>query len=213
MTLKVLVADDHRLMVDGVRAALEVADGIEVVGEAYSGAEVIPLVHQTSPDLVLLDLRMPDLDGMSCLDRLRKHYPEVKVVVLSVYSDREHIESALRHGACGYIVKNVNPIDLPSAIRQAYEGTVYHPVGPADGDGSPTRVVGLTEREVVILKAVGRGLSNHAIGKELWVTEQTVKFHLTNIYRKLDVNNRTTAAREAFRLGIAQSPAVDLATS
>jgi DNA-binding NarL/FixJ family response regulator len=211
VTLRVLIADDHRLMVDGVRAALEAADGIEVVAEAYSGADVLPLVHQTRPDLVLLDLRMPELDGLTCLERLQKQYPDVKVIVLSVYNDREHIERALKRGACGYIVKSVNPIDLPSAIRQAFEGSVFHAVGIGEADGdNATRDAGLTEREVVILKAVGRGLSNHAIGKELWVTEQTVKFHLTNIYRKLGVGNRTEAANYAFRHGLVET-AVDRA--
>jgi DNA-binding NarL/FixJ family response regulator len=207
MAVRVLIADDHRLMLDGIRRALEAAGDIEIVGEAHRGSQVLPLIGQTQPDLVLLDLRMPELDGLTCLDRIRQRYPNVKVVVLSVFSDTDHIESALRRGACGYIVKSVNPLDLPSAIRQAVDGTVYHAVGlPEVNEESTAKAAGLTDREIAILKAVARGLSNQQAGKELWVTEQTVKFHLTNIYRKLGVGNRTEAARYAYQNGLVESP-------
>jgi DNA-binding NarL/FixJ family response regulator len=210
--MRVLIADDHRLMLEGVRRALEGIDEIEIVGQAHTGSQVLPLVGRTNPDVVLLDIRMPQLDGLSCLDLIRKRYPKVKVVVLSVFSDPEHIQAALKRGASGYVVKSVNPEDLPSAIRQAVEGTVYHAVGlPEVSDESSAKEAGLTEREIAILKAVARGLSNQAIGKELWVTEQTVKFHLTNIYRKLGVANRTEAARYAYQHGLVQSPAFEYA--
>lgn len=205
--MRVLIADDHRLMLEGVRRVLEAHDDITIVGEAHLGTQVVPLVQRTSPDVVLLDLRMPQLDGFAVLDQLRRRHPEVKVVVLSVYSDPEHIESALKRGASGYIVKTVSPTDLPSAIRQIVEETVYHPFGlpDADEDEAGAKAAGLTKREIAILKAVARGLSNQQIGKELWVTEQTVKFHLTNIYRKLGVANRTEAARYAYQHGLVES--------
>jgi DNA-binding NarL/FixJ family response regulator len=210
--MRVLIADDHRLMLEGVRRALEGIDEIEIVGQAHTGSQVLPLVGRTNPDVVLLDIRMPQLDGLTCLDLIKKRYPKVKVVVLSVFSDPEHIQAALKRGASGYVVKSVNPEDLPSAIRQAVEGTVYHAVGlPEVSDESSAKEAGLTEREIAILKAVARGLSNQAIGKELWVTEQTVKFHLTNIYRKLGVANRTEAARYAYQHGLVQSPAFEYA--
>jgi DNA-binding NarL/FixJ family response regulator len=205
--MKVLIADDHRLMVEGIRRALEPAGDIEIVGEAATGSQVLPLVRRLSPDVVLLDMRMPLMDGLQCLDAIRKNCPKVKVIVLSVFSDSEHIQAAFRHGACGYIVKSVNPIDLPSAIRQAVDGTVFHAIGLPDSTAeSVGKANGLTERELAILKAVARGLSNSAIGKELWVTEQTVKFHLTNIYRKLDLANRTEAAKYAYDHGLIVSP-------
>jgi DNA-binding NarL/FixJ family response regulator len=204
--LAVVIADDHPLILQGIRRALEAAEEIEVVGEAQSGPEVVPLVRQTSPDVVLLDMRMPQLDGLGCLDRLREQCPGVKVVMLSMFSEPEYVERALRRGAAGYIVKSVNPLDLPSAIRQICEGTVYHAFGlPPEDQESTGKAAGLTEREIAILKAVARGLSNQAIGKELWVTEQTVKFHLTNIYRKLGVANRTEAARYAFQHGVVET--------
>jgi DNA-binding NarL/FixJ family response regulator len=194
----------------GIRAALENAPDIEIVGEADTGSQVLPLIGQKSPDLVLLDVRMPQMDGLTCLDLIRKRHPQVKVVILSVFTDQQHIESALKRGASGYIVKSVNPQDVASALRQAVEGTVYHALGLPDVDESATaKAAGLTEREIAILKAVARGLSNQAIGKELWVTEQTVKFHLTNIYRKLDVANRTEAARYAYQNGLVESPVAE----
>jgi len=196
--MKILIADDHRLMVEGIRRALEPAEDIEIVGEASLGSQVLPLTRRLTPDVVLLDMRMPQMDGLTCLDQLKKNCPKVKVIVLSVFSDSEHIQAAFSHGASGYIVKSVNPVDLPSAIRQAVEGTVFHAIGvPESSDAAVGKASGLTERELGILKAVARGLSNSAIGKELWVTEQTVKFHLSNIYRKLNVSNRTEASRWA----------------
>ena len=205
--MRVLIADDHRLMLEGIRRALENDDEFEIVGEAHNGSQVLPLISRTSPDVVLLDVRMPQLDGLACLELIRKRYPHIKVVMLSVFTDPQQIEAALARGANGYILKSINPIDLPSALRQAVEGTVYHPLGVPDGDDNTSaKAAGLSEREVAILKAVARGLSNQQIGKELWVTEQTVKFHLTNIYRKLGVANRTEAARYAYQHGLVESP-------
>ncbi|HVA30258.1 MAG TPA: response regulator transcription factor, partial [Gaiellaceae bacterium] len=110
--MKVLIADDHRLMVAGIRRALE-DEEIEVVGEATTGAQVLPLVGRTDPDVVLLDVRMPQMDGFTALEQLRVRYPRVKVVMLSVFADPEHIQMALSRGASGYIVKTINPRDLP----------------------------------------------------------------------------------------------------
>ena len=201
--IRVLIADDHRLILEAVRRSIAPADDIEIVGEAESGTQVVPLVHQTQPDLVLLDLRMPGMDGLACLDAIRKRHPAVKVVVLSAFEDQEHVRAAFAHGASAYIVKSVNPLDLPSALRQVVEATVYQ--APALLQGPPAAqpaVGGLTDRELEILGAVAKGLSNQAIGKEFWVTEQTVKFLLTNIYRKLGVSNRTEATRFAYNNGL-----------
>jgi DNA-binding NarL/FixJ family response regulator len=209
--MRVLIADDHPLILAGIRRALEEADGFDVVAEASSGSQVLPLVSQTDPDLALLDLRMPEMDGLQCLDRIRKQHPKVKVVILSVSTDPEVVQTVLNHGAAAYVVKSVNPIDLSSALRQALEGTVFSAIGLPEktAQQDAVKAAGLTERETTILKALARGLSNEAIGKELWVAEQTVKFHLTNIYRKLDVSNRTEAARYAYEHGLIDSPQSD----
>jgi DNA-binding NarL/FixJ family response regulator len=132
----------------------------------------------------------------------------VKVVILSAFSDTEHIQAAFQRGATAYIVKSVNPVDLPSALRQALDQTVYQGVRViGDMGGQAGDSIGLTEREMSMLKALARGLSNQAISKEFWVTEQTVKFHLSNIYRKLGVANRTEAARFAYERGLVESAA------
>jgi DNA-binding NarL/FixJ family response regulator len=205
--LKVVIADDHRLILDGIRRALEEDGGFEVVGEANTGERVLPVVAQTNPDLVVLDLRMPGMDGLICLDQIRKRHPAIKVVVLSVSTDEKLIENVLKRGASAYIVKSVNPIDLPGALRQAVEGTVFSAIGLPDATAAgAAKAAGLTDRETVILGALARGLSNEQIGKELWVAEQTVKFHLTNVYRKLGVANRTEAARYAYQQGLVESP-------
>ncbi|HEY8235495.1 MAG TPA: response regulator transcription factor [Gaiellaceae bacterium] len=209
--MRVLIADDHPLILAGIKRALEEDDQFEVVAEARVGSQVLPLVSQTHPDLALLDLRMPEMDGLACLDRIRKEHPKVKVVILSVSTDPEVVQTVLNHGAAAYVVKSVNPIDLSSALRQALEGTVFSAVGLPEktAQQDAVRAAGLTDRETTILKALARGLSNEAIGKELWVAQQTVKFHLTNIYRKLDVKNRTEAARYAYEHGLIDSPQGD----
>jgi len=207
--MRVLVADDHKLILEGIKRALDDSEDFEVVGECSSGSQVLPMVGRTNPDLVLLDLRMPGADGLTCLAQIRKRYPNVKVVVLSVSTDETVIQTVLKRGASAYIVKSINPIDLPSALRQAVEGTVYSAIGLPDDSDSAARAAGLTDRETAILSALARGLSNEAIGKELWVAEQTGKFHLTNIYRKLGVTNRTEAARLAYQNGLVESPIGD----
>ncbi|RDI74034.1 CheY-like/winged-helix domain-containing response regulator [Gaiella occulta] len=205
--MRVVIADDHRLMLDGIRRALEADGGFEIVGETQNGTQVLPIVSRTTPDLVLLDVRMPHMDGLACLDEIRRRHPATKVVMLSASTSQELVEAALRRGASAYISKSVDPVDLPSTLRQAIEGNVFSATplaGEAEAGGA--RAAGLTERETSILKTLARGLSNDEIAKELWVTQQTVKFHLTNIYRKLGVKNRTEATRLAYQQGLVESP-------
>jgi DNA-binding NarL/FixJ family response regulator len=206
--VRVLIADDHRLMVEGTKQALERAGGFEVVGAAVNGVQVLPLVRRLKPELVLLDLRMPQMDGLTCLAKIKKEFPDIRVAILSVSQDPELIQTALKRGANAYIVKSIDPDDLAAALRQALDGNVFTTAGLTEDPGErAAREAGLTERELVIVRAVARGLSNEAISKELWVAEQTVKFHLTNIYRKLGVANRTEAARYAFEHGLADHDA------
>ena len=201
--LRVLVADDHRLMLAAVRRALADAPDFEIVHEVSVGSHVLPAVREHKPDVVLLDLRMPELDGLACLERLRKHEPSVAAVILSSYSDPEQIDAARKGGARGYVVKTVEPVDLPTVLRTALSGTTFTVWG-AEAEQSPAPVVGanaLSERETAVLEAVARGLSNREIGRQLWISEQTVKFHLRNVYRKLGISSRTEAARYAYRTG------------
>jgi DNA-binding NarL/FixJ family response regulator len=208
--MRVVIADDHRLILDGIKRALEADGGFEVVGETQSGTQVLPLVSRTNPDLVLLDLRMPNMDGLACLDEIRRRHPAVKVVMLSASTSPELIDTALRRGASAYVLKTVDPGDLPSTLRQALEGNVFSSGGiPESDDPVGAKAAGLTDREITILRALARGSSNEEIAKELWVAQQTVKFHLTNIYRKLGVKNRTEATRYAYQQGLVESPLFD----
>jgi DNA-binding NarL/FixJ family response regulator len=207
--LKVLIADDHPLMLAGIRRVLERAENIEIVGEARSGPELLELIQRRRPGLVLMDLRMPGTTGTECIEQIRTSWPEIKVVVLSACEDRPIIDGALSAGASAFIVKSVHPADVAAVLRQIWSAsTVFH------ATGGPQRVVGqpissmpeegptLTERERAILQAVASGMTTSAISTELWVSEHTVKFHLTNIYRKLGVQNRASAVRWALENGL-----------
>jgi DNA-binding NarL/FixJ family response regulator len=203
--LKVLIADDHPLMIAGVRRVLERSEEIEVVGEARSADEAMSLIERRRPQLVLLDLRMPGTTGFECIERVRTEWPEVKIVVLSADEDRASIDGALRAGASAYVVKSVTPADIASVLRQTACGDVFHAVarGPHQAERSQEPEAPLlTERERTILDAVATGKTTAAISRELWVSEHTVKFHLTNIYRKLGVANRASAVRYAHEHGL-----------
>lgn len=208
--MRVLLAEDHGLMRVVMQRALASSPEIEIVGEAQSGTQVLPLSRRLQPDVVLLDVDLPGLDGFGCLELLRRNLPDIRVVMLSSSSDTAHVSGALRRGASAYVVKSINPIDLAAALRQVVEGTVFTAVVVPGATSDAAGAAGLTEKEVEILRGVANGLSNREIGRTLWVTEQTVKFHLTNVYRKLQVANRTEAARAAYRLGLAESPVLDM---
>jgi DNA-binding NarL/FixJ family response regulator len=214
--LKILVADDHELMLEAVRIALAQAAGeFEVVATTSRGPQVLPLVSQAKPDIVLLDLRMPGMDGLTCLELLRKRHPDVKAVVLSGVEDEAVIRSAFARGATAFIRKHIDPRDLPAALRQAVNGTVVHQMfGDVDaGEAETTKELGLSERELSILSALGEGMTNKQIAQRFWLAEQTVKFHLTNIYRKLSVSTRTEALHRAYQLGLLESPLLESVAS
>jgi DNA-binding NarL/FixJ family response regulator len=200
--VKVLIADGNRLILEGFRRALDGFEDIEIVGATHSGAQLLDLIDRRRPEVVALDLYLRDPDGRNCLDLVTAAYPDLKVVVLSSSSSPDEIRSALSRGARAFIVKSVNPLDIPSALRQAHEETVYHAFGFREAPEDALRSAGLTEREITMLQALARGLSNKAISRELWLAEPTVKFHLGNLYRKLGVPNRLAAASFAHSHGI-----------
>jgi DNA-binding NarL/FixJ family response regulator len=203
--VKVLIADDHRLMLAGVKRALDGEKDIKVVDEVSSGTQVLPAVARTNPDVLLLDIRMPGMSGLECLERVRGRYPDVRVIMLSAHGDEEHVESARAKGASAYVVKSVDPVDLPAVIRSVIDGADFAEYGRKAAPAETGSAAGLSARELTILEALGRGLSNLEIAKELWVSEQTVKFHLRNIYRKLDIASRTEAVRYAYQHGLVTS--------
>jgi DNA-binding NarL/FixJ family response regulator len=210
--IRVVVVDDHQLMLDAIRLTLEQSEDIELVGEALTGSEALPLIGRTQPDLVLLDIRMPQMDGLTCLGKIRERHPNIKVVILSGIDEPEQIQTALKHGASAFVVKHVDPRDLASALRQAMAGTVFQMLGSGESsEENAAKAAGVTESEMRVLTALARGLSNKQIAAELFITEQTVKFHLTNIYRKLHVANRTEATRYAYQHGIVVNPFFEVA--
>jgi DNA-binding NarL/FixJ family response regulator len=201
----VLLADQHELMLNAARAVLEAATDdsgercFTVLATVSNGRAVVPLTERLRPDLLTLDLQLPGLGGLTCLEHLRRRSPRTKVTILSEVDEASRIAAAFSRGACGYILKTIHPCDLAPALRQLILQAVYI-TPPPDLNATPTERP--TVRERLILNYLARGLGNKAIADELYVTEQTIKFHLTNVYRKLGVGNRTQAVREGYRLGL-----------
>ena len=203
--LTVLVADDHPLMLEAIRIALAESPEFEVAGETASGADVVVLAQRLQPDLILLDLSLPEVDGLEVLRALRRSASTAQVVVLSAHEEPATVDAAFREGASAFISKRIDPGELSAALRQALDPTLFQPLrmNPlADGAGNGD----LNERELDALHALADGLSNKEIAQKLWLTEQTVKFHLSSVYRKLGVSSRTEAVAAAYERGIHHTP-------
>lgn len=200
--LKVAIADDHILMTAAVRAALETAEDFEVVGEAANGLEALALVERLAPDVLVLDLIMPGMDGLACLDLISERHPQLRVVILSAIDDPAQVGAALRRGASAYVLKALDPHDLPSLIRGVVEETYFT---AARGDHvEPGAEYQLSKKELEVLRELALGQTNSEIARALWISEQTVKFHLRNVYKKLGVANRSEAIRTGFNAGLVE---------
>ena len=203
-TIRVVLAEDHALMRDAVKLVFDETDDVVLVGEVSNGHQLLPLLKQVEADFVLLDVQLPGLDGLGCLEALAEKHPNVKVAMLSAVEDRHVIESAFRRGARGYILKTVNPFDLPAAIRQIVDQSVIHrSLASREGGAPASRSTVLSEKEVAVLVELCHGHTNKQIAAKLWLSEQTVKFHLRNIYRKLGIKSRTEALRYAYEHDLA----------
>jgi DNA-binding NarL/FixJ family response regulator len=202
-----VVLDQHPIWLDGVQSILE-RIGVEVLGKTTDPDELLELVSKHHPDVLItsIELADPDVDGLVCLRLATQRQASLKAIVLSAYDDAEHIEAALAAGAIAYVVKTAHPDDFAAAIRQSFDHSVFMAGSQAAPPTEKTEPAGdtrgLTRRELEILRLVAEGHSNAELAKMLWVTEQTVKFHLSNIYRKLDVSNRTEASRWAQIQGL-----------
>lgn len=207
---RILVADDHPMLREGLVAVLATQPDFEVVGEAADGREAVRLARSLEPGVILLDLQMPGVDGVSALRELRDAGSEAKTVVFTAYDTDERILGALRAGARGYLLKGASRNEIFSAIRTvASGGSLLEPAVTArllDNLGNERREQhdGLTPRELEVLALLSDGRSNREIAGELFVTERTVKFHVGSILAKLGAANRTEAARVAARRGLVQ---------
>jgi DNA-binding NarL/FixJ family response regulator len=209
--LKVLLVDDHRLMVEAVRLALEHDGDFEIVGATTDPTTAVGLVTELRPDIVLLDVMMPALDGLACLSRIRHRDPDVKVVMLSANDDPAIADHALQNGANAYVMKQIDPRDLGAVLRQVMAGDVVRTTrsGTSAAAAAAAAASDISRRELDVLQALSRGLSNQQIAAELFLAEQTVKFHLSNIFRKLEVRNRTEAVQTAIRQNLVSNPIFD----
>jgi DNA-binding NarL/FixJ family response regulator len=181
--------------------------GVHLVAKSTSPSAALAAIRQSTPDLFVTELETgdPALDGLACILRAREIVPEIRAIVLSSDRAPERINGALAAGASAYVMKTAHADDIASAVRQAFDHSIFLASVPVNGSARPTRDsedVGLTRRELEILRLVSEGHSNRELARMLWVTEQTVKFHLSNVYRKLDVANRTEAARWAQLNGL-----------
>jgi DNA-binding NarL/FixJ family response regulator len=205
--INVLLGDDHTLVREGLRRYIESTDGIEVLGEASTGAEMVALARETEADIVVLDIRMPEMDGIEAARRLSEQVPETRVVMLTAYDDRHFVVEAVRAGAKGYVLKSKDTEHLLQAVRLVHDGhMVIDPelvVALADELAvAKDRDVGaetLTEREVEVLQLLAFGYTNRDIAGRLFISPDTVKTHLEHIYQKLGANDRTAAVAEAMR--------------
>jgi DNA-binding NarL/FixJ family response regulator len=206
--MRLLVADGSGLVRAGIQRALDGGDGIECVGEVAFGPQLVTQVKRLRADLVLLDMHLPGIDVQLALDRIRDTNPDVRVIVLAPHTSPEEMRRVCAGGATGVILKTIAVEDLAGAIRQIVNGTSFTALGLRTSPLDAGTDAGLTPREQQILLAVGRGNSNKVIARDLFVTEQTVKFHLTNVYRKLRLSNRTEAARWAYQHGLSDKAGV-----
>ena len=211
-TIRVLIADDHAIVRKGIRALLATEADIEVVGEAADGKEAVEKAERLHPDVILMDLVMPGMDGIEATRRITTRQPETRILVLTSFAEDEKVFPALKAGALGYLLKDAGPEELVRAIRQVYCGeSSLHPAiarkvlqelsRPPERPPTPEP---LTERELEVLRLIAKGKSNREIAEELVISEATVRTHVSNILGKLQLASRTQAALYALREGIAE---------
>lgn len=211
--IRVLIVDDHAILRDGISALLALAADIEVIGEAENGREAIDRARQLAPDVVLMDIAMPAMDGLEATRRIHKEFPHMKVLTLSQYDDREHLLSLLEAGAEGFISKTAASSELASAIRSVYQGDSFlspsvaklllkhYRQGAWAGKGQDPYDQ-LTDREREVLKLLAEGHTSQEIADTLVISPKTVDGHRTNLMAKLDIHNRTDLVKYALRKGI-----------
>lgn len=212
MTVRLMLADDHRMLREGLRRSLS-EDGFDVVGEASDGEEAVRLAGDLRPDVILMDVTMPDVDGVEATRRIRRLYPDIEVVMLTMHADESVISEALRAGAAGYLVKDCSIDEIAAAVRMAANdesdlspalaGAMLSEVRkmtPEPATEESDRIV--TRREIDVLQLIADGCSTPEVAERLFISQKTVKNHLASIYQKLDARDRTQAVLQAVRMGI-----------
>ena len=212
--IKIMLVDDQRLMRDGLRTLMELEDDIDVVGEAENGAQALTLFESLYPDVVLMDISMPEMDGVEATRRLLSDWPDARVIILTTFDDNEYVFDGLRAGAMGYLLKDVSGEELADAIRTvARGGALIEPsiarkvvaefarMAPPSRPAEDRLIEQLSEREIEVLGQVARGLTNKEIAKKLYLAEGTVKNYVTSILGKIGARDRTQAALRAKDLG------------
>ena len=208
--IKVLVVDDHKLVREGLKAVFEQGDEVEIVGEAGSGEEALEMVGEVEPDVILMDISMPGMNGIQATKLIRERYPGAKVVMLTMLDQEGYVYEAVKAGATGYMLKNTSSDDLVHAIQTVNQGkALLHPDATAQllkefvtlADNK-AKDYGLSGREMEVLQLLSMGNTNKEIGKALWISEQTVKTHVALIFGKLGTSDRTETVATALRNGL-----------
>lgn len=210
MTIRLMLADDHRMLREGLSRSMS-EHGFDVVGEARDGVEAVNMAYSLTPDVVLMDVSMPEMDGVEACRQVRASVPGTKVVMLTMHADQDVLANAIRAGACGYLVKDCSTEEIAEAVRMASNGdTALSPQLAASMldevrklDQAPTRedrVV--TKREEEVLQLIADGCSTSEVAEQMYISQKTVKNHLASIYQKLDARDRTQAVLQAVRMGI-----------
>lgn len=210
MGIKVLIADDHALLREGIVKILSLEEDLEIIGEASRGEEAITLARKLKPDVILMDINMPGINGIEATKIIKEEMPEIGVIALTIHDDEEYIFELVRVGVSGYVLKDIQPERLIAAIKDvAFGKSVIHPDITAKLLGEfnrlserktrPSNYDDLTNRELDVLQLIARGMANKDIAQSLFISEKTVKNHITNIFRKLNVEDRTQAALYAIK--------------
>ena len=210
--IRIVIADDHAVVRQGTRSLLEREKDLEVVGEAGDGEEAVKLIEELRPDVAILDIAMPKLNGIEVTRRIKPKCPSTAVLILSAYDDDEYVFALLEAGAAGYLLKDVDSREVVKAVRAVHAGeSVLHPViarkvldrfvSPAAKVGEEKPSVEMSEREMEVLKLAARGMNNQDIANKLFISMRTVQGHLTSIFNKLSVGSRTEAIFQAVKRG------------
>jgi DNA-binding NarL/FixJ family response regulator len=200
--MRILIADDHAVVLEGLAAMLGRQPDMTVVAEATNGREAVELWVAHRPDVALIDLRMPELDGVGVIDAIRRYDPSARIIVLTTYDTDEEVYQAVKAGARGYLLKDARREELLEVLRAVYAGEMCMPAALASRLAQRISTSALTARELEVLASIARGQSNREIGVELSISETTVKSHLKSIFEKLDATSRTDAVTAALRRGL-----------